>query len=159
MSRLSEAKVLDDCPWEADSFMHPPKGSDKWCGTSSSTWIYRSHGKARRKSFHPIHRSFPFGDVASLTGQRVTIMFPETQGSKSVERMIFIDRYTDIQSEVGKQLYPWKGFTFFKVSRNADGSHVMPNDHFVLGDPVALHTTASTGQASAEEADEFELIV
>ena len=86
-------------------------------------------------------------------------MFPETQGSKSVERMIFIDRYTDIQSEVGKQLYRWKGFTFFKVLRNADGSYVMPNDHFVLGDPVALHTTASTGQASAEEADEFELIV
>ena len=86
-------------------------------------------------------------------------MFPETQGSKTMERLIFIDQYTDIHSEVGKQPYRWKGFTFFKVSSRAEPSDVMPNDQFLCGGPVASHTTANTEQASVGEADEFELIL
>ena len=83
-------------------------------------------------------------------------MFRESEENKSVERLIFIDNYTDVNSEVGQQPSRWKGFTFFKISGKAD---VMPNDNSLSGDRVALHTAASTGQASAGEADEFELIV
>ena len=148
MARLSEAQVLESSPWEEDVFWHPPRGDDKWLFTADGKWIYRSHPKLRKRSFHPVHRSFPLRDVQRLTGQRVSVMFAEcncrSQGQLSKERMIFIDKFTETSEQFWKENPRWKGFTFFRIQGSMETKSSNANP------VVEVFADAKYGMATAE---------
>lgn len=121
---MEESKVLQSCPWERKEFKVPPRGADKWIIGDDAQWICRTHSKAKKRGFHPLHRSVPLSDPASLSKQRVTIVFHElNDGSSPCAPLIFVDQYTDVQSELQDQKSHWKGYTFFfRAHMDKDGN-------------------------------------
>lgn len=169
MPSVSKFDILLNQPWENDSYFLVPRGHDKWIiiGSSdtNSKWVCRTHGKPRKHGFQPLHRSFPLGDVSCLSTQRITIVFPESSGHSTSERMIFIDKYTEVDSDVGRINYKWKGYTFFKVkdsSCSGSCSSDLPNDLPVVAaadsDQVARTTHDLNDDGDDESDDGFEVI-
>eukprot|EP00435_Cladocopium_sp_Y103_P053845 s1312_g17.t1 len=135
MPKVDDRKILQDQPWEGASFFSPPVGDDKWITTSDRRWIYRTHKKPRKKGFHPIHRSFPLQDVSCLSLQRITVAFPEPKAmpktaTTSMDRLIFIDQFSDVKPEVESLDTRWRGYTFFRILDSTDGGE-KPNDQSV----------------------------
>ncbi len=109
--------------WDLMRFSEPPRGDDKWI-LEVDNFLIRSHGRARTRSFHPLHRSTPI-PLTELSSRRVTILFPVTGEGK----MVKVDGWSkDLPLFRGQ----WKGFTIFeKIQRinyessESDGSYEM----------------------------------
>ena len=97
-------------PWLMEKFKEiKPSSSDHWCQELlCEGWLYRQHGKERKQSFHPCHRSTPLPLHELLPG-RVQVRFC---GNKP--RAIICDEWTQPMKTVkGEEL--WRGFTFFQL--------------------------------------------
>lgn len=163
MPRVSEKEILEGQPWERSGFLAPPRGDDKWGSTPDQKWIYRAHGKARKRGFHPIHRSFPLDDAACLSLQRITIAFPEPKVTVSKSesmpepdrRQIFVDQFSDVKPKVESLQCHWKGYTFFRVVE--EGKAILPNDQG-LGFGESSENNSSELASFASETCEFEIL-
>ena len=100
-------------PWNWSRFQSLPRSmaSDSWIlDWRSEGWIIRSHGKARKRPFHPVHRSFP-GETSSLTEMRVTKIF-DSSGKQSV----ISDTWADPRPwKLDDRNTTWRGYTFFRM--------------------------------------------
>ena len=119
--------------WTWPQFSKPPSsGKDEWIVEYMHLgFLIRRHGKVRKKSFHPIHRSCPV-DGSALHAERVALVFPLHETSRKVMQ----DAWTDTQTwsiEDG-----WRGYTFLRLrekdpaaesrsDRNSDGFEVVPH--------------------------------
>lgn len=150
---LSKTEILQCSPWEHERFLSVPKGSDRWLVDVDEKWVCRTHGKLRKRGFHPFHSSFPLKDAALLHHSRVTIMFKEKQTSE-MERVIMVDKFTDTDSDFWKKhSHQWKGFTFFLVDESAKVPGVpctKPKEEADC-DVVALISTAASEQCDTED--------
>ena len=129
--------------------------------TSDRNWIYRTHKKLRKRGFHPIHKSFPLGDVQCLSMQRVTVAFPDSKSkvltsTTKLERYIFIDQYTDVKPKVESLGHRWNGYTFFRVLDDSPGEK--PNDQPQCFVGSFDDGTLTEGASSSTDLKDFELI-
>ena len=74
--------------WDVAMFCRAPKGDDRWI-LQWNNLLIRSHGRARTRAFHPLHRSTPLS-LESLSTRRVTILFP----IDSSERQAKVDAWS-----------------------------------------------------------------
>ena len=161
MAEISKRSVLQHCPWEADRFFVPPRGDDKWQFTSDAKWVFKCHSKSRKRPFHPLHRTFPLQDVACLTGERVTIMFPDFKSS-SQERLIFCDQFTDTSSPFPKDKpeCSWKGFTFFKIQQRTETEPcALLEEKVKCNEAIELNEAATQPVPDDDIPSDFEVVV
>ena len=123
----------------------------------------RTHGKPRKRGFQPLHRSFPLGDASCLSTQRVTLVFRESSGTSTPERLIYVDKYTEVDSDLGRINYKWRGYTFFKVKESScsgTSPSDLPNDVPVVAASAGPDQAAkSTHDSNHDEDDDgFEVI-
>jgi len=100
--------------WDLARFSSSPRADDKWI-VDVEGFLIRSHGRARTRPFHPLHRSTPVA-LEELASRRVTILFPVTGEGRTVK----VDGWSkDLPLFRGQ----WKGFTIFeKIQRIQDES-------------------------------------
>ena len=80
----------------------------------SHGWLVRTHGKPRKRCFHPIHRSTPTS-AAELADERVSSVF------ETARHRILPDSWKDPANvEVQGLETPWVGYTFFKVLQRGE---------------------------------------
>eukprot|EP00434_Breviolum_minutum_P014564 symbB.v1.2.012841.t1/scaffold887.1/size155094/8 len=105
-------------PWNSEEFQKPPRlVSDQWrLDFYESGWIIRTHGKARKAPFHPVHRSFP-GESGQLSEERVTVLF-DPAGNREVK----CDNWSGRPWRFEDRSKTWKGYTFFKKKLVADAT-------------------------------------
>ena len=98
--------------WDNERFMSMPMGQDKWLQTQEGLLI-RTHCKARRRSFHPLHRSVPV-EVSTLRPVRYTVVFPDDNQSHFTDpRPRLVERDDWSGSAQWTKDYRWKGYTIF----------------------------------------------
>ena len=98
-------------PWNLQLFAGPPGlRSDKWdMSLSAYGWYVKIHGKSRRRTFHPIHRSTPV-ETSMLRPEHTTVTF-DSDGT----RRVLQDQWTNSRNvEPASQPVQWRGYTFFK---------------------------------------------
>ena len=109
-----------ESPWLLDEYKNPPtRKSDLWDLKLLDRygWAIRAHGKLRKRSFHPIHRSTPWSATV-ISSTRTTCVF-----EKSGRRRIITDVWSDPRCiEIDDLKEQWTGYSFFKVDLKADGS-------------------------------------
>ena len=113
--------------WESERFDVWPVGPDKWIQPQEGLLV-RTHSKARRRSFHPLHRSVPV-DVASLRPVRYTVIFPDDDGSQFVDpRPRFVEKDEWSGNTQWSKDFRWRGYTVFvlKSCNLEDGGTSMP---------------------------------
>ena len=98
--------------WDSERFMSMPMGQDKWLQTQEGL-VIRTHCKARRRSFHPLHRSTPV-PVSTLRAVRYTVVFPDDNQSHFTDpRPRLVERDEWSGTTQWTKDYRWKGFTIF----------------------------------------------
>ena len=113
--------------WESERFDVWPVGPDKWIQPQEGLLV-RTHSKARRRSFHPLHRSVPV-EVASLRSVRYTVIFPDDDGSRFVDpRPRFVEKDEWSGNAQWSKDFRWRGYTVFvlKSCNLEDGATSMP---------------------------------
>ena len=98
--------------WDSERFMSMPMGQDQWLQTQEGL-VIRTHCKARRRSFHPLHRSLPV-PVSDLRAVRYTVVFPDDNQSHFTDprpRLVEHDEWSGTTQWTKD--YRWKGFTIF----------------------------------------------
>ena len=109
-----------ESPWLLDEYKNPPtRKSDLWDLKLLDRygWAIRAHGKLRKRSFHPIHRSTPWSATV-ISSTRTSSVF-----EKSGRRRIITDVWSDPRCiEIDDLKEQWTGYSFFKVDLKADGS-------------------------------------
>jgi len=97
-------------PWELQRFQVPPSlRSDKWdLSMEEYGWCIKMHGKPRKRTFHPLHRSTPFM-TTGIEATRYTVVF-SANGARRVVRDDWPDSNNVLLDEPG----PWRGYTFFQ---------------------------------------------
>ena len=106
--------------WEDEKFDCWPVGQDKWIQTREGLLI-RTHNKARRRSFHPLHRSLPV-EVQDLRPERHTVIFPQDPTSQFVDpRPRFVEDDEWNGTNMWSKDFRWRGYTVFVLkSCNVD---------------------------------------
>ena len=121
-------------PWELEAFNRAPAVSkDSWVDAwMDRGWLIRSHGGARVRKFHPVHRGVPV-NVDLLEGGRTTLSF-DGEGRRTVHH----DRWSDPSENLHSPKMLWRGWTFFKLR-----CPVKPSlgGHFVEGAGLPLPTS------------------
>ena len=119
--------------WEDEKFDCWPVGQDKWIQTREGLLI-RTHNKARRRSFHPLHRSLPV-EVQDLRPERHTVIFPQDPTSQFVDpRPRFVEDDEWNGTNMWSKDFRWRGYTVFVLkSCNVD--------HPTAGYPAYLDPT------------------
>ena len=112
--------------WDLQMFHQPPRGEDKWLLLWDHLLI-RSHGRARTRAFHPLHRSTPIA-LERLQQKRCSILFPVTGGERQVKLDVWSQNLPFFQGQ-------WKGYTVFDVS------------------PVSQPSSGSIPKRNSEESD------
>ncbi len=109
-SATTTRKRIAESPWNYEEFQKPPRlVSDQWrLDLYEEGWVIRTHGKARKAPFHPVHRSFP-GDSGQLGDERVTAIFDST-GNREVR----YDCWNGRPWRFEDREKTWKGYTFFR---------------------------------------------
>lgn len=98
-------------PWELEAFSRAPAVSkDSWVDAwMDRGWLIRSHGGARVRKFHPVHRGVPV-NVDLLEGGRTTLSF-DGEGRRTIHH----DRWSDPPENLHSPKMLWRGWTFFKL--------------------------------------------
>ena len=112
--------------WDLQMFHQPPRGDDKWLLLWDHLLI-RSHGRARTRAFHPLHRSTPIA-LERLQQRRCSILFPVTGGERQVKLDVWSQNLPFFQGQ-------WKGYTVFDIS------------------PVSQPSSRSIPKRNSEESD------
>ena len=84
--------------WDLNVFCKIPKGDDKWLVQWQNLMV-RSHGRARTRAFHPLHRSTPYS-LERLGSKRITIIFPTLGGEKTGQNRHLVREPSDFSRSV-----------------------------------------------------------
>ena len=139
--------------WEGVELDVPPVGPDRWVQPKKGVLI-RTHGKPRRREFHPIHRSCPV-ELSQLRAARHTVIFPfDDQSLYKDPRPRFIESDAWQGDRPWSKNYRWKGYTIFLTE---EGPAEEPEDvRSHRGDPI-LAAPKRAGQfrpSRAQESDD-----
>ena len=119
---LEEQELVD-----LDGFQSlPTGGKDTW--EIVGNFLIRKHAKARKETFHPLHRSNPVAPD-QITDHRPTILFKINVNNSTWDRSLCKDvwrvaRQPSLASE------SWKGFTIFTKLQQEDSTARSSQEHF-----------------------------
>ena len=145
--------------WEDEKFDCWPVGQDKWIQTREGLLI-RTHNKARRRSFHPLHRSLPV-EVQDLRPERHTVIFPQDPTSQFVDpRPRFVEDDEWNGTNMWSKDFRWRGYTVF-VLKSCNVDRPTPGHQAYLDPTLAAPRwnarSTSTGEQNHQYGNEAEV--
>ena len=108
---------------------HRPTGHDKWLPIQPGRWVIRTHGRHRKRCFHPLHQRCPV-DSTQLEPTRFTVIW---YGDGLRNRTILRDEWdaTPAPIDYGE----WKGYTIFKIREDQEPGGVGATQGYGGRDP------------------------
>ena len=119
---------------------HCPTGHDRWLPIQPGQWLLRSHGRYRKRSFHPLHQNCPV-NFTELESTRFTVIF---HGNGGVLRTFIRDEWdaTPVKLDYGD----WRGYTIFKIKEDEPAA-VGPRGGYGGRDPAVSSSRQRGGDA------------